>query len=675
MSKQYNLNKSKEAKGYYIDITRPYEQVAQDIIKLNPNAANKKYIINGTGNHSLKEWVENHKNEGHTLIDATPPVKQQPLNNQDNNTSAEEVSKEDFSGNRDISSSVYNEHFDRGNTFVDPSSNKYMDIKQRLRWDNAEAKNRAFNRQADLVFGGALYGGAGMYAAGAAAPLITTTFAPGTVGGNILGDPAGMVAIDETSKALTGRTTGQHIGDALGLAEDSNWRYAVDFANPINIAGPKLLNRGVSSGVRYAGKLSKDLEKAFKPAIDFYKSGRLRGMYDAAKYGLYDRAGEFAGSLVGGSIAVPKLNPRITKINQKISTGARNLIAPYQKAFNYFSKNFNNIGPSLGINTSRAFSLLKSPSKVKVFMEFPDFYEAIPSYDWGKYSARQFKNFANIYKQEAEKQKFYSGEFGPLKSINPGSTEMQIKNAFEQARNIQHYVDFAERYGKYRGNLYNKYYAELSKDAVWKSILDESPQYMDDIVQFIKSGGTDKEQFVKDLIKKSNSYRRQMPQNFNEDQWLTLNGKSNSRRNVGSIDVEGANRSGDYGKYSGWFEGQPTITGPIETWWSQRIPQGVSRYRGMHSIDNIPPKFYNMLNKEDAELQGISAFFNGYDSTGAPGAYISQPWHQVFVGPIGSRLPNFKVTLSQEQPEWFQYGRGYKTGGKLISKHRRQQNR
>ena len=290
MSKQYNLNKSKEAKGYYIDITRPYEQVVQDIIKLNPNAANKKYIINGTGNHSLQEWVENHKNEGHTLIDATPPIKQQPLNNQDNNTSAEEVSKEDFSGNRDISSPTYNEHFDRGNTFIDPSSNKYMDIKQRLRWDNAEAKNRAFNRQADIVFGGALYGGAGMYAAGAAAPLITTTFAPGTVGGNILGDTAGMIAIDETSKALTGRTTGQHIGDALGLAEDSNWRYAVDFANPINIAGPKLLNRGVSSGVRYAGKLSKDLEKAFKPAIDFYKSGRLRGMYDAAKYGLYDRA-------------------------------------------------------------------------------------------------------------------------------------------------------------------------------------------------------------------------------------------------------------------------------------------------------------------------------------------------------------------------------------------------
>lgn len=259
MSKQYNLNKSKEAKGYYIDITRPYEQVVQDIIKLNPNAANEKYIINGTGNHSLQEWIENHKNEGHTLIDATPPVRQQPhpkksLNNKDNST--RDVSQEDFSGNKDISSSVYNEHFDRGNTFVDPSSGKYMDIKQKLRWDNAEAKNRAFNRQADLIYGGALYGGAGMYAAGAAAPWIATTFAPGTVGGNILGDTAGMIALDETSKALTGRTTGQHIGDALGLAEDSNWRYAVDFANPINIIGPALLRKGISTGINYAEKVA-----------------------------------------------------------------------------------------------------------------------------------------------------------------------------------------------------------------------------------------------------------------------------------------------------------------------------------------------------------------------------------------------------------------------------------
>ena len=49
--KEYSLDKDKERKGYYIDITRPYEQVIQDIIKINPNAANELHtsipIISG----------------------------------------------------------------------------------------------------------------------------------------------------------------------------------------------------------------------------------------------------------------------------------------------------------------------------------------------------------------------------------------------------------------------------------------------------------------------------------------------------------------------------------------------------------------------------------------------------------------------------------------------------
>lgn len=380
-----------------------------------------------------------------------------------------------------------------------------------------------------------------------------------------------------------------------------------------------------------------------------------------------ERVGEFAGSLVGGSIAVPKLNPRITKINQKISTEARNLIAPYQKAFNYFSKNFNDLGPSFTINSRRAFNLLKSPSKVKVFYEYPELYEATKPYEWGEYSSKQFKDFGNIWRQEAGKQKFYFGNDSPVQWINPESSEIQIKNAFEQARAVKHNIDLFERYGKYRGNLYNKYYSELSKDAVWKSILDESPQYMDDIVQFVRSGRTDKEQFVKELIKRSNSYRRQMHSNFPKEQWLTLGGRSDMNRNLGSIDMEGAYRSGDYGPYTGWFEGQPTITGPIETWWSQRIPQGISKYMGIHSVRNVSPKFYDRLNSS-IESPVTEAFFRGYRSTNAPVYYIDQPWHQVLIGHPGSKVPNFKVTLSNEMPKGFSYGKGYKTGGKLTSK-------
>lgn len=89
----------------------------------------------------------------------------------------------------------------------------------------------------DAIVAGATGIMASPYLLGAAAAIPFHSVAPGTVAGNFVGDAAGMIAIDETSKALTGRTTGQHIGDALGLAEDSNWRYAVDFANPINIMG------------------------------------------------------------------------------------------------------------------------------------------------------------------------------------------------------------------------------------------------------------------------------------------------------------------------------------------------------------------------------------------------------------------------------------------------------
>ena len=151
------------------------------------------------------------------------------------------------------------------------------------RYIAADNKSRAFNKQMDAIVAGATGIMASPYLLGAAAPWITTTFAPGTVGGNILGDTAGMIAIDETSKALTGRTTGQHIGDALGLAEDSNWRYATDFANPINIMGPGLLRKGISSGINYAENLSKNLEEKLSPAINFYTSGRLKGLYDGLK--------------------------------------------------------------------------------------------------------------------------------------------------------------------------------------------------------------------------------------------------------------------------------------------------------------------------------------------------------------------------------------------------------
>jgi hypothetical protein len=41
------------------------------------------------------------------------------------------------------------------------------------------------------------------------------------------------------------------------------------------------------------------------------------------------------------------------------------------------------------------------------------------------------------------------------------------------------------------------------------------------------------------------------------------------------INVEGRMRSdfnGEYGSYSGYYEGHPNLKGDISTWWDQRIP-------------------------------------------------------------------------------------------------------
>lgn len=229
--KEYTLNKDKLDKGYYIKIAnRPYSEIRDEILKLNPNAENEKYIINGTGNHSLQEWVENHKNEGHTLIDATPPVKKQSLNKQDNNTSAEEVSKEDFSGNRDISSPLYDEHFDRGNIFVDPSTGRYMPLEQKLRWDIAEAKNRAFNRQVDAVFGGAL----GTAATAFLGPKALLDAAVGTAMGSLF---------DNTSEIATGKTIGDNVADYFNIPQHSFTRtFVTPMANPGYWFFPKFTN-------------------------------------------------------------------------------------------------------------------------------------------------------------------------------------------------------------------------------------------------------------------------------------------------------------------------------------------------------------------------------------------------------------------------------------------------
>ena len=105
-----------------------------------------------------------------------------------------------------------------------------MDIKQRLRWDNAEAKNRAFNRQVDAVFGGAL----GTAATAFLGPKALLDTAIGITAGNLF---------DDTSKIATGKTIGDNVADYFNVPQHSFTRtFITPMANPGYWFFPKFTN-------------------------------------------------------------------------------------------------------------------------------------------------------------------------------------------------------------------------------------------------------------------------------------------------------------------------------------------------------------------------------------------------------------------------------------------------
>ena len=198
------------------------------------------------------------------------------------------------------------------------------------KYTQADKLSGKFNREADQFFGGSLYGAAGLFAGGVAAPW----FAPGTMGGNILGDTAGIMAIDEASIGLTGKTTGEHLGDALGIPEDSNWWYAVDFANPMYIAGPALLRKGVSSGINYA-------EKVANPYKIFNTVKSPVKINDFQKHPVSDSKSQYrVNNIESPSIGAPRDNINLNdiyvprEILAKRQDNAENAIDIYRKRLN-----------------------------------------------------------------------------------------------------------------------------------------------------------------------------------------------------------------------------------------------------------------------------------------------------------------------------------------------------
>lgn len=132
-----------------------------------------------------------------------------------------------------------------------------------------------------------------------------------------------------------------------------------------------------------------------------------------------------------------------------------------------------------------------------------------------------------------------------------------------------------------------------SNNPILGDIAEKSPEYVNQIVEDIKSGKTSNiEQYVKDLILQDNRFSRNMhfsgiPSEENVKRaFSTVNGRTLGGNTGNSYLNLGAGNTGDYGPYGAIYQGKPNLMGDVSTWWDQRfvkIPGAEISHGGLHS--------------------------------------------------------------------------------------------
>lgn len=426
--------------------------------------------------------------------------------------------------------------------------------------------------------------------------------------GNLIKDTALYTAADATSEGITGKGIGAHVNNAIGLEEEHPVGEAIGFGGTSFLRKP--LEKGITSA--YKGLRGTSFIKT-----PIYKTKNI------------------------------------------------NLIQGYKTVIPRFIKNVKN--SDIAAKTERtlgAIPTIINPKKVKIFAKSPELIDNIPIYSLKDFSTKELATLQNQWAKEIAKGP-YSPNYNFYLELNKGKN---LSQNFQSARDLLSMEKLAERYGKYLSTRYNQILEKIT-DPVLRHIVEVSPQYMEEVYAQQINVGKATPEFVKDLIKRANSYRRFMNRPLSAEDFSMFKGHSVRENNMGSIDVEGRIVSGNYGPFPAYFEGQPSLTGDYSTWWDQRIPQGVNVRRGMHDSDIAGSKLINKIynNKNLRHTNTISVMQEFNKNYTAPRGFIDWPVHQQFYGPRGTQLPNFKITVNQA-PKDFNFGKGYKLGGKLTFK-------
>ena len=333
-----------------------------------------------------------------------------------------------------------------------------------------------------------------------------------------------------------------------------------------------------------------------------------------------------------------------------------------------------------GYNTARDFLwLTKTYNNLGTGLKNPSIRERL--WDLSKDPSLS-RNFIETYSRNNE-----AGlNFDQIKEALPQLQQLQREFGVTPKYTFRDYTPVAEQIGKIRGGLQDgrriaKGYTEgleflKSRNKVLYDIAKESPQYLNQIVSDFKSGNiTNLEEYVKSLIRQSNTFVRRMNltngenpvEAFSQIRGHTI-GSGDFAMDVGNPEVVyNPIWSGGYGKQAALYTPREVNPqGPVETWWSQRMPkfQDQSIYintNGTHT------NRYGMLNHLSGESQYNANMY--LEQQGIPKSYGRTASHMVFKSPNkdASISDQFIITPYKETPD-LRYTLGYKNGGKLCKK-------
>lgn len=348
-------------------------------------------------------------------------------------------------------------------------------------------------------------------------------------------------------------------------------------------------------------------------------------------------------------------------VERPLKAVGRFLLNKGKKAYNttkdllWLTKTYNNVGTGLKnpYVRNKYLDLAKSPSTSRSFIE--------------KYTLNKNEAGLNLsqIKEALPQLENLQEEFGIIPQANFKNYHTVSDQIGEIKNGLQYAKDLSTRYNQELEFL-------KENNEILYNIAKESPQYQQQIVNDLKNGNIGNiEDYVKNLIKQSNTFLRRM--NLKSDQdftdaFSTIRGRSLGRNGF-AMDVGNAEVvfhplwSRGYGNTTATYTPKEIkLEGPVETWWSQRKPNFKDTSIQIESNGMHTDRASSTINESITATQNANRYLQ---SMNIPNSYNRKASHMIFLSPNEGASISDQFIITPGYQKELKYTLGYKKGGKI----------